>query len=496
MAETAPKNAKAVRLTSWIERFPIWERNPVLGLLSTLGIFALAWLLRIAANPVLPPGFPYVTFFPAVIITSFLFGTRLGTLSAFLCGIVAWYYFISPIGSFAISGAEVALSFYVFVVATDLFLVNGMQSANKQLVREREINRQLASAQDEVLVELERQGIERKKALSDLRASEVQTRLATETAGIGLWQWHIPSGHVHWDKTMFDLYGIAPTPDGSMHYSDYIAALHHDEVETQQAILERTVADCSTSEREFRILHRADGKIRHLRAVEFAHAGADGKTEWLIGTSLDITDQKNRYSHVQMLMGEINHRAKNLLAVVLSVARQTDGASHSDFIKKFSARIQSLAAGHDVLVENEWKGGELGILTRAQLSHFKDLIGNRITISGDPITLSPSAVQTLGMALHELATNASKYGALSNSTGCVAIGWETVEVAAVNRLLMTWSESSGPTVIPPESTGFGSTITNDVVRMSLVGDVTTDFSPSGFSWGLDCPLENVIETTL
>lgn len=495
MAELAPKQINAIRLTRWIDLFPIWERSPVLGLVGTLAIFALAWLLRIIADPVLPPGFPYVTFFPAVIISSFLFGARLGVLSAILCGIVAWYYFIAPQKSFATTGAEVALSFYVFVVATDVFLVNGMQAANKQLIREREINRQLASAKEAMFLELEQQGIERQQALSDLRASEIQTRLATETAGVGLWQWHIPSGQLHWDKTMFDLYGIAPTPDGLMHYSDYLASLHHDDADNQNAVLQKTASDCGASEREFRILRRTDGTVRYLRAVEIARANSDGKTEWVVGTNLDVTDQHNRHSHVQMLMGEINHRAKNLLAVVMSVARQTDGASHGDFIKKFSARIQSLAAGQDVLVENEWMGAELGILARAQLSHFKDLIGNRITISGDPVTLSPPAVQTIGMALHELATNASKYGALSNNTGCVAIDWRIVAGTPGRRLFMTWSESFGPAVLPPEHSGFGSTITGDVVRMSLVGDVTTDFSPTGFSWRLDCPLEKVVEST-
>ncbi|MFN3621007.1 sensor histidine kinase [Sphingorhabdus sp.] len=494
MAEVVQEHENGARLTRWIELLPICERTPALGVAITVAIFALAWLVRIIADPVLPTGFPYVTFFPAVIITAFLFGARLGILSALLCGAVAWYYFLNPRGSFATDGAEVALAFYGFVVATDLFLVDGMQKANKQLLLEREINQQLASAKEEMFLELEQQGVERKQALDDLRSSELQTRLATEIAGIGLWKWHVPSGQVHWDKTMFELYGTPPTPEGVMHFTDYIGNIHPDDVEEQRAILQETASNGGPSERQFRILRRADGNIRHIRAAEIARANPDSETEWVVGTNLDVTDQKNRDSHVQLLMGEINHRAKNLLAVVMSVARQTDGANHADFIQKFSARIQSLAAGQDVLVENEWMGVELEILARAQLSHYKDLIGNRINISGDPITLSASAVQTLGMALHELATNASKYGALSNDTGCITLSWCKLQASNGNRLVIDWSERLGPLVIPPERTGFGSTITGDVVRMSLVGDVTTEFAPSGFSWRLDCPLENVIET--
>jgi two-component sensor histidine kinase len=192
-------------------------------------------------------------------------------------------------------------------------------------------------------------------------------------------------------------------------------------------------------------------------------------------------------------MGEINHRAKNLLAVVMSVAHQTGGADHAEFMQKFSARIQSLAAGQDVLVENEWMGVQLDALVRAQLSHFRDLIGNRITIAGDLVHLSAAAVQTIGMALHELSTNAGKYGALSNDQGRIDIGWKKLLTAGSARLVLEWRESGGPPVVPPTRTGFGSTVTEHMVAMSLDADINTDFAPSGFSWQMNCPLENVTE---
>lgn len=174
----------------------------------------------------LPPGFPYVTFFPAVIITSFLFGVRFGLISALLCGAVAYYYFLTPAYSFSIAGKQVALGFYVFVVATDLLLVYGMQAANQQLIKERELNLKLANTKAELALELQQRVTERKRAIDELRESEVKIHMATETAGIGLWQWHIPSGQVTWDKTMFDLYGMPPTIDGLVNYEDYIASVH------------------------------------------------------------------------------------------------------------------------------------------------------------------------------------------------------------------------------------------------------------------------------
>ena len=140
----------------WIEQLPIARDRPVLGSFATLAIVAAAWLLRTIADPLLPSGFPYVTFFPAVIVTSFLFGVRLGIVSAVLCGLLAWYFFIPPAYGFVLTnGAGFALAFYVFVVATDLALVHWMQLANRHLAHERETNRRLADTREMLFRELQ-----------------------------------------------------------------------------------------------------------------------------------------------------------------------------------------------------------------------------------------------------------------------------------------------------------------------------------------------------
>ena len=484
----------ASRRLRWTEHLPLFGYQPILGLVCTLAIVAAAWLLRIATDTLLPPGYPYITFFPAVIITSVVFGVRLGSLSAALCGIIAWYYFVGPGESFSTDGVEVALAFYVFVVATDLLLVHGMQSANKWLVKERQISSDLAKSEARILLELTQRMLEKKHAIADLEESEIATHLATKTAGIGLWRWHISSGSMHWDTTMFEIWGISPTADGFLQYSDYVGSVHPDDVANQNAILRDTVKRCGTSTREFRIQRRIDGKVRHILAVEIARADLDGKTKWVVGTNLDVTEQKDRDTHVRLLMGEINHRAKNLLAVVMSVAHQTGGAANAEFVRTLSARIQSLSASQDILVENKWTSVEMEDLVRAQLGHFKGLIGNRITVGGDPVRVSPAAIQTIGMALHELITNASKYGSLSSDFGRVAIAWQQVPGAGSDRLVMNWSEFDGPSVVPPQTKGFGSTVTGEVVRLSLDAVITTDFASTGFSWQLDCPMENVTDS--
>jgi len=140
---------------------------------------------------------------------------------------------------------------------------------------------------------------------------------------------------------MFEIYGMSPTVDGFLKYSDYIGRVHPDDAADQVAALKDTVTRCGTSTREFRIRRKSDSKIRHIRSVEIARADLDGQTQWVVGTNLDVTEQKDRERHVQFLMGEINHRAKNLLAVVMSVAHQTGGGANAEFVRNFP-RVSSL----------------------------------------------------------------------------------------------------------------------------------------------------------
>lgn len=155
MIEPANDIALHQRPPRWIERLPIARGRPGLGSVAMLCIVTTAALLREAVDPLLPPGFPYVTFFPAVIVTSFLFGVRLGSVSAVLCGLLAWYFFIPPTGFALTSGAVFALVFYVFVVATDLALVHWMQTANHQLAAERETSWSLADTRELLFRELQ-----------------------------------------------------------------------------------------------------------------------------------------------------------------------------------------------------------------------------------------------------------------------------------------------------------------------------------------------------
>jgi two-component sensor histidine kinase len=188
-------------------------------------------------------------------------------------------------------------------------------------------------------------------------------------------------------------------------------------------------------------------------------------------------------------MREINHRAKNILSVVDAIAHQTATRDPEGFIERFSERIQALAANQDLLVRNEWKGIEIEDMARAQLSHFADLIGSRIVVKGPKLRLNPASAQAIGLALHELATNAGKYGALSTDMGRVDIGWGIDG----DTLSMNWTEREGPPVSVPKRRGFGTIVTEAMAERSMDGAVELDYSPLGVTWRLTCPAANALE---
>lgn len=206
----------------------------------------------------------------------------------------------------------------------------------------------------------------------------------------------------------------------------------------------------------------------------------------------DITEQKRFEKHNKLLLAEVNHRAMNLLAVVQAVVQQTArGGDPATFVLRLSERIHGLAASQDLLVKNEWLGVEVADLVTAQLAHFKDLIGTRVLLDGPPVRLKPAAAQGIGMALHELATNAAKYGALSNGEGRVRITWR---VPARNpAFFMSWLEEGGPKVVSPTRKGFGQMVIGRMVEAAVEGTAKIEYPESGFSWSLSAPFANALE---
>ena len=209
-----------------------------------------------------------------------------------------------------------------------------------------------------------------------------------------------------------------------------------------------------------------------------------------MGAFVDITSRKRAEEQVRLLLREVNHRSKNLLSVVQAIASQTAASGSADFIARFSARLQALAANQDLLVKSQWRGVELKELVHAQLAHFEDLVGGRIMIEGPPLHIAAEAAQPIAMALHELGTNAGKYGALSNDEGKVSIAWG---MGRDGTFHLSWAERGGPSVVSPTRRGFGTVVIAAVPEAQLDAEVSLDFPPSGVIWRLKCPAMNVLE---
>jgi two-component sensor histidine kinase len=207
----------------------------------------------------------------------------------------------------------------------------------------------------------------------------------------------------------------------------------------------------------------------------------------------DITERKRTEEHNKLLMAEVNHRSMNLLAVVQAVALQTARLGDPiSFVARLFERINGLAASQDLLVKNEWQGVYVADLVEAQLAHFRDLFDARVLLDGPRARLIPAAAQGIGMALHELATNAGKYGALSNANGRVRISWQ-VGAASKSMFLMSWLEEGGPKVTPPTRKGFGQMVIGRMVEAAVDGTAEIDYRESGFSWKLSAPFASTLQ---
>lgn len=207
----------------------------------------------------------------------------------------------------------------------------------------------------------------------------------------------------------------------------------------------------------------------------------------------DITQRKQSEEHTRLLMREVNHRSKNLLAVVQSIARQTAGdTGPEEFTRSFLDRLQALSACQDLLIESDWKAVNIHDLVVSQMSHLTDKILQRVFVEGDRFKLNASAAQGIGMAVHELATNALKYGALSNATGKVHIICTRVKCGKTNDIKIVWKEQGGPPVKQPAKTGFGRTVIERMVTMAVNGLVDLDYNIDGFKWQLVAPADGTV----
>jgi two-component sensor histidine kinase len=205
-----------------------------------------------------------------------------------------------------------------------------------------------------------------------------------------------------------------------------------------------------------------------------------GKVVRWFGTNTDITEQREQAEQIRLLLMEVNHRSKNMLTTIQALARRS-APGEEGFLARFEDRVQSLAINQDILVGREWREVPIDELVRLQLAFIHDAPGEFV-VGGPPISLAPRAAEVIGMALHELATNSLKYGALSTEDGSVDIGWSHRPDGT--GLMLWWRENGGPPVVRPAHNGFGTTLIRDVPQHNLGAEVSLHYHPGGVCWEL------------
>lgn len=303
-------------------------------------------------------------------------------------------------------------------------------------------------------------------AAEKLRQSERARSLALAAGDMGSWEWDRKSNEHRWDEGQYRIFGVDPS-SFQPRQETIRNLVHPDDWTRMQVAIERLIAQGEPLRDEFRV-KRPDGETRWCIGVAAGHERS-GNT--ISGVTIDITDRKSAEQRQDLLSREVDHRAKNVLAVVQSIVRLTKANSQEAYINAIDGRIRALSTAHNVLAESQWRGASLRELLEKELAPYGL---PRIKLKGADVMLNPAAAQTLTLAMHELATNAVKYGALSVRSGQLSLVW-----TAIDGLELVWSETQGPAVSPPTRKGFGSRVITASIEQQLGGRVRCDWHKEG-----------------
>jgi len=326
------------------------------------------------------------------------------------------------------------------------------------------------------------------EAATDQAYALERMQLALDAGRTGVWDWNLVTGEVHLDARVRQLWGFDVDTPASLDM--FRNALHpQDRKRSREAV--ETALDPEHDgdyEIEYRVIGLKD-KVERWVSIRGRTFFENERPVRILGTARDITGRKQREQHVRVLLRELVHRSKNLLAVVQAMSRQTAAGSPSveEFHRKFGARLQALSMAHDLLISQDWRGASMHDLARAQMAYCLDVsrdeLAQHAVIEGPKLMLKPEAAQNIGLALHELATNALAYGALSRPDGAVSLKWGLEE----GRLKIEWRESGGPSVAMPPREGFGHKVVKRLVALALDGEASLNFPPDGLVWTLSIP---------
>jgi PAS domain S-box-containing protein len=325
----------------------------------------------------------------------------------------------------------------------------------------------------------------RKRAEAALAESNAQLDLAHKAARVGSYTYDLTARSMRISRASAEAYGL---PHGIVEITSqqWCARVHRDDVQRLRTEHIRAFKERRRElVNEFRFV-RPGGEIRSIEARSLVAYDDAGRAERMTGVYIDVTERRKSEDHKNLLIAELDHRVKNVLACVAAVAQRSRECSRSsdEFLDVLNGRISSLANAHALLSRSHWEGVELGELVRSELAPCMTDGSN--LINGPDIVLAAEATQPLSMVLHELATNATKYGALSTRSGRVSVCWER-QASSHDALTLEWREIGGPTIVAPGPSGYGSSVIRDLIPYELGGSVDYVLAPGGVRCRVEIP---------
>lgn len=331
------------------------------------------------------------------------------------------------------------------------------------------------------LVELKQ---ERDTLSSETRQHRNHLDYIVNAANIGYWTRDLKSGRVTASAECRRIFGFRD--DDQINFDDILAMIA---VEDRMTVIEQTETAFSTGEpysMEYRIINSAGETVW----VETRAKALSGDKPTLIGVMLDVTERKRNEAEKALVTREISHRFKNSMAMVQSIANQTlrNARNPDEASDLFNERLQALAQAHDMLLQDNWDGATIKQIADTTLEPFRRTFGNRIRMNGPSLFVSDRVTVSLSLGLYELATNAVKYGALSNEHGSIDFSWNIVDDQGVNKFQMRWLETGGPSVKRPSRRGFGQRLIRLVLAEELKARCDIDFDPTGLKINVLAPI--------
>ncbi|ACA21139.1 signal transduction histidine kinase [Methylobacterium sp. 4-46] len=440
-----------------------FEYGPRAYLFALLCV-ALAVLVRFALGLWAGPVVPFATLFPAILLAAMLGGPKPGALALASATLTGWYLFLPPTFSLALPDRANQVSVALFVIAGGLVLLFG---ATLRIAVERY-----------------------SEAVQQAEASERRLRLALDAGRLGTAWFDAVRRVGGWSEAVARMLGL-PAAQREVTYEQWLAIVLPEDRSLAEAALQDALAHPDGYyQAEYRI-RRPSGEVRTLEFRGTVMRDDEGRAVRLEGVAGDVTERARHEQRQRELLHELDHRVRNILTVVQALAAQTARTASSlpSFTETFSNRLSALAATHALLTEAQWHGVDLHKVVEAEVMPYQNAGQPRVIIEGAYVTIPAPLVTPIGLVLHELTTNAVKYGALSGEAGTVRVCWTLTTLPEV-RLQLTWQEVDGPPVVTPTRSGFGSRLIRRLVQDELKGDARLEYRPDGLLFEVSFPFDS------